>query len=180
MGIPSTMPGDLLPCRAPTWFGGVIRWAERSRGEAPSWANHMAGISTPGMCLEALWTVKEHALSDLDASQYQIWRHKGLTDEQRQAVAAAALAYKGRSYGPLKLGLHLGDALLSKAFGGNPYFFRRLARMDNYPICSWVWACAYDRSLGYRFGMPPEEASPDDMLDYILDHPNEWEQIHAA
>ncbi len=175
----ATLPGDLLLCHNPSLLGRAIRWAERSRGEAKSWANHVAGISSPGMVLEALWKVKEHPLSDLDPAQYQIWRHTGLSDDEREAVAAAALGYKGRSYGPLKLGLHLGDALLSKVAGGSPYFFRRLARMDDYPICSWVWACAYDKALGYQFGCDPEAASPDDMHDFVRSNPNDWSMIHA-
>jgi hypothetical protein len=173
----ATLPGDLIFCHGSAWLPRAIRWATRSKGEGATWANHVAGITSPGMALEASWTVIEHPLPEL-APPYQIWRYEPLTDAQREAVAVAALAYKGRSYGGAKLLTHLGDALLSKVFGGNPLFFRRLNHREEYPICSWLWAFAYERALSYQFGIPPEAASPDDMHDHVCITPG-WFMVGA-
>jgi hypothetical protein len=174
----ATLPGDLIFCHGSSWLSSAIRWATRSRGEAATWANHVGGISTPGMVLEALWTVVEHPLYELTES-FQVWRLTGLTERERLAVALAALDYKGRSYGGAKLLTHLGDALLSKVFGGNPYAFRRLAHRDDYPICSWLWAFAYDKALDYRFDAAPSAATPDDMHDHVRNTPG-WVQVGGA
>ena len=56
------------------------------------------------------------------------------------------------------------------------YVFRRLTHDDNYPICSWVVAYAYD-AAGRRFGVDPGAADPDDIWDYVTSHPEEYRQI---
>ena len=56
---------------------------------------------------------------------------------------------------------------------------RGILNIDKYPICSWVWAEAYDKVLGLRFGLPPNEASPDDMQNYVKASP-EWEMIYEV
>jgi hypothetical protein len=163
------LPGDLILCHGGGLLQRGIRWAERSPGEAASWANHVAGFTSPGMVTEALYRVVCRPFADFaaQAADYQIWRCVGLTETQREAVAAVALGYVGREYGYFKILAHLGDALLSRLAGRNIFITRRLALMDRYPICSWVWAQAYQKALGLTFGVPASEADPDDMHDCI-------------
>lgn len=186
-------PGDLLLFRGSSRLSRAIRWATRSRGEEATYANHVGGIGQGGSIdgdatnIEALWKAVEHPLRDGRGCEFQAFRLVQvfapgkpvtlITTSERLRLAAAARGYIGRQYGAGKIVLHLGDALLSKVFGGSPYIFRRLASLDDYPICSWLWAHAYNDALGYTFGCDPDAASPDDMHDWCVGHPDEWERI---
>jgi len=61
----------------------------------------------------------------------------------------------------------------------NRYVARRLAFLDNYPICSWLVAYAYD-GIGYQFGVPPWACTPDDIDDWIKAYPSEWTQVYPS
>jgi len=175
------LPGDLILCHGGGLLQRGIRWAERAPGETSSWANHVAGFTSPGMVTEALYRVVCRSFADFAASgaDYQVWRCLGLTDAQREAVAAVALGYVGREYGYGKILAHLGDALLSRLAGRNVFLARRICGMDRYPICSWVWAMAYAKALGLTFGLPASEADPDDMHDYVSSSPA-WRLVAEA
>ena len=74
-------------------------------------------------------------------------------------------------YGYGKMFLYLLDwVLLGK------YVFRRLGRMDNYPICSWLVAHRYQKA-GKRFGRPAGAATPDDIWDLVTDPQNPYRCI---
>lgn len=176
------LPGDLLLYDSPDLFGRLVGWATKGKGEAPTYATHVGGIGEGGGLasatrIEALWTVKEFSASGLVKRRVQVWRMRGLSGRQRMALAAYTRWHVGDKYGLLKLVAHFGDALLAKTLGGHPYFFRRLCSMDDYPICSWLWACAYDEVLGYSFGLPASAAAPDDMHDHVKKHPEQWQQV---
>ncbi|GAB6125024.1 hypothetical protein [Humidesulfovibrio idahonensis] len=168
------LPGDLSFRHGQGLIPDAIRWAERKPGEPEAYANHVAGFTAPDMVTEALWSVQTRPYAQFnDGTPFQVWRCMPLTDAQRQAVAAQALAYVGRDYGLLKIGAHLGDALLSRIMGRNVYAVRKLASLDRYPICSWVWANAYEKALGEKkfFGVEANEADPDDMHDFVSASP---------
>lgn len=172
------LAGDLIFTHGGGLISAAIREAEQGPGEAPSYANHVAGFTSPDTVTEALWTVQTTLYDKwrADGTPFQVWRCLALTGEQRLAVAQAALSYLGRDYGWWKLGLHLGDALLSKMAGREVYALRRCMSDGRYPICSWVWAYAYD-TLGLRFGVDPNEAQPDDMHDYVSAS-LAWEKVY--
>ena len=159
----------------------IVRECETSPGETPAWAGHIAGVETPGVVLQALAHVVKGPWSTV-GRPYEVWRHTGLTDAQRQAVAAEARKFLGRHYGWWKLFLQLGDHHLAwivhwlTGREGELYAFRRLAFWDKAPICNLVWALAYQRGAGYLFGEDPFLTSPDDMRDWVLSHV-EWEMV---
>lgn len=167
------LPGDIILEHSPTWLGRAIRWATRGKFEPKTKTNHIAGVSKRGnaesgqaMVIEALWTVREHPLSNVDGT-IRVYRMYGLNGGERLELADHARYYVGKSYGWWKLGAHLADALIEKTTGRKVFFFRRMLSMDEYPICSWVWAWAYETDLDYGFGTPPSVAAPDDMDDWI-------------
>lgn len=176
------LPGDLLLYNGRGLLPTLIGWAETGRGEAPTYAKHVGGVGHGGLLpgatrIEALWRVREFPASGLRGVRVQVWRLAGISDRDRLALAAYARKHLGDEYGVCKLGAHLGDALLAKLCGGHPYVFRRLAWLDDYPICSWLWAYAYDRVLDYGFGLPASAAAPDDMLDWITANPDDWSLV---
>jgi len=102
-----------------------------------------------------------------------VYRPVGIAPEQRELICFKALSYVGRKYGYLKIGAHLGDWFVSRLRGKNTYFFRRAAKMDDYPICSWVADEAYD-AAGIDFGECP---SPDDIWDRVAAAGSGFKQV---
>lgn len=161
---------------------GAIRLFQTAPGEDPTWAGHVAGLGTPSMVVEAKWKVVSTAWDKYRerTPAFEVWRHTGLTMEQREAVAAVALGFMDESvhYGWWKLGLHLGDwglawarwGLTAGQWEGEAYALRRLMFSDEFPICNWVWAKAYQEAIGYRFGVKAAWTTPDTMHDHVLLH----------
>lgn len=179
------LPGDIIF----TAGEGVIRLTQRVPGEAPTKAGHVAGLVGPQTVLEARLTVQTKSIRRFKAETPTFWvyRRQALTPDQRDNLADALHEFSGRLYGGPKLLLHLGDWALAwarygltlGAWKGEAYAFRRLLCLDAFPICSWVYARAYEKVLGYQFGVPAAEANPDQMLDWVESHPEEWELIYV-
>ena len=103
--------------------------------------------------------------------QVSIWRHRGLTPEQRKHVAAESHSYVGRKYGYVKIAAHALDWFL---FGA--YFFRRIAGMKRYPMCVWKEAHAYAVEGVLFLCKPPGMVNPDDLWDEVKDNAD-WECV---
>lgn len=171
-------PGDLIFVQSLNWMSRAIRFFERGWGEKPSLVNHVAGVVDPAIDPERAYVVeatlpgvKYHRVSEIGwgHAQVAIYRHVSLTPDQISAVRREALIYEGRRYGFSKIVAHMLDWFLGKR-----YVFRRLAGMDDLPMCAWVWSHAYRRGAGVEFGAPANQVDPDDMYDYVVNHPNEW------
>jgi len=175
---PGFLPADLVFTSPTSFFGNGIGWATRGKGEGATWAKHVGGFVGSDQVVESLWRTVQHPLSEVSVP-LQVWRHISLTDWDRAVIATKARSYVGAPYGGAKIITHLGDALLGKLFGGNPYVFRRLAHRDDYPICSWTWAWSF-AEIGYLFGVEPRAAQPDDMHDWCASHPDHWTKIYEA
>lgn len=179
---PIFWPADVIA--TPGW--AVTRWITRGPNERPTYAGHIAGMYDSLNVLEALWHVTLHPYEDMAQEPHQVWRHTGLAHHERLAVAGEAGKYIGDLYGGWKLLLQAGDGLLSKFLGlvtlghyppaGDVYAFRRLQFWDQFPNCHWVWAVAYQRAIGYRFGVDGKLTNPDVMHDHMVNSPN-WEMI---
>lgn len=185
-GAPPTVaePGDVMLTRGSSWLSKAIRFLTREPGEAPTLVNHagiiVAGRPRWGDCrsVEALGNgVRLRELKDgYDLSQggVQVWRHRN--GELAAQAAGQALKRVGQTYGYLKLLLHAGDWLLTR----NRFrVFRRVARVDRWPICSYLVADAFDdsrKALGVADvwpGFNPKEMTPDDIYD-IVTHSPDW------
>ena len=174
-------PCDVFLTRSRSLLGRAIRLATRGIGESRSMVNHvgiivMAGSAEDAVGIEALSTVKRHRLwkqyGPGSNSDIALYRPINLTVEERSLIVTAAEEYVGRTYGYLKIAAHLLDWML---FG--VYFFRRLARMDDYPICSWLVAHSF-AAADRTFGLPPGMASPDDIWDFVTSNPDKYRAVH--
>lgn len=170
-------PGDVFLTRGESLLSRVIRFFTRSFGESRTMVNHVGlvvegGLPEGAVVVEALRTVRRHRLWDRygpeSRSQMAVYRPLNLSEEEIGIIVEAAEVYVGRSYGYLKIAAHLLDWLLLGA-----YFFRRLVRMDDYPICSWLVAHAFAK-VGKTFGLPPGAASPDDIWDFLNANPDKY------
>lgn len=169
------LPGDIGFARSHGFLGKAIRALTRKwTGEKPSIPSHTLIVVEPGeeldaVGVEALTHCKKHKLSEEYANcdtELCFFRPLNLSQEEIALICRKAESYVGRDYGYLKLLLHAADYLLDKR-----YVFRRLGRMDNYPICSYVVTHAYGAD-GKHFGVSDDAASPDDIWDYIVAHIN--------
>ena len=77
--------------------------------------------------------------------------------------------YVGQWYGWWKLGAHLWDRLRNR---GEKKLSNKLY-IDERPICSYL-AAKVNEAQGISFGMEPQAADPDEMLDWVEDHGDVW------
>lgn len=169
-------PCDIVLTRSQSRLGRLVRFFTRSRGEKATEVNHAAMITTAGhirdvLVIESLARTVEHNFWQKYAGsgmEVSIWRPREITEQQRKTILFQAGRYLGFPYGSLKLIPHA----LDWAIGGK-YFFRRFATVQMYPICSWLVAFSYSAAK-LDFGVPPRSASPDDIDDYVRNHPEKY------
>ena len=163
--IPDLLPGDIVFVRGNSWTSRLIRRFTRSAGEAPTVVNHVGIMVGSHDIVESLNKTVKRPLNETvkGAQRGIIVRRRILSLVQRERVAEKALLYVGKPYGWLKILAHGLDHLLF----GDRFVVRRVLFLQNYPICSWVVAYAYDGIGG--FGVPPNEASPDDLWDFCME-----------
>ena len=175
--MPQFQTGDVVHVQSIGLISRLIRWFSESDDEREkTWASHSAlvlkHIAEP-IIIEALATVKVRPIRAYQGKKSRLIvtrKPGGLTEEEQRKAFQKAEEYKGREYGYLKIVAHVLDRLFN-----NAYVFRRLAQMDDYPICSWLVAFVYDRTVGLQFGVPPNAAQPDDIMDFCV--ANNWEFV---
>lgn len=169
---PYLIPGDVFFTQGTSWFSRAIRFFTRLPGEPPTLVNHVGVIVSSGYApweVEALSRVRRRQLrvayggKRMNVAIYRM----DMSRTSQEKIMRKADSYVGRKYGYGKIVAHFLDWCI-----GGQYFFRRLAQMDNYPICSWVVAYAYQEA-GFSFGLDPSSASPDDIWDYVTNH-EDW------
>ena len=160
---PSFLPGDVIFLASRGDLPGRLgKWIAQSRGEFPTYAVHTAQFLDAHTILEMDFRTKRRDLDELLRSGrgFEVWRRRGLTDGQREALAGNAFVYLGTKFGWANLVTHALDGLINKIARKEVFFFRRLNHSDRKPICSWITAFAYDRVLHYNFGVPREMCGP--------------------
>jgi len=198
--------GSTFFTRSNTLLGKLVRFGETDKDEAKgsTWANHtgiifedgwigstLAGDQSPATVIEALWKTRKGPLK-LNGTQVRVFRPIPAYDADELArFRAEAETYVGATYGYWKLGVQLADKVL---FGGRKILTTGLY-IKSRPICSFlagyanhvaqsnkrvakrVLAGFRNGEAMYSFGMPPQAADPDEMLDFCLAHPTLWEEV---
>jgi hypothetical protein len=174
-------PGDVFLTRGLGPLSRLIRVFTRGFGERRTQVNHVGlvvqeGLPPVAVAVEALSRVRRHPLGSrygrASRQEIAVFRPLNLSEKEIATVVSAAEGYVGRRYGYLKIVAHLLDWLLLGA-----YLFRRLARMDDYPICSWLVAHSFAK-VGKTFGVPPGAASPDDIWDFAVQETRKYKMVH--
>lgn len=183
-------PADIVCTKSKGKLGKLIRFFTRHIGEPRTQVNHVGvitvgGISSNAVIVEALKHVRRCYLAEGyggdDAPDIAVFRPKNLTEMERFLVASKAESQVGKNYGYLKLLTHFGDwgvtaaksAITLGRCRGDVYFFRRLTKNGNYPICSWLVSHAY-AFVGKDFGVDAGAASPDDIWDFCIENPDKY------
>lgn len=172
-------PADIFFTRGKGVISWLVRFFTRSIGEPRSKANHV-GLVVEGGRVDKAWVVE--ALSKVRChrlmgrygkkrDEIAVFRPVNLTAEEINKIVAESRHYVGLRFGGFKIVLHFLDWMLLGA-----YLFRRLGRMDKYPICSWVVAYAY-KAAGKDFGIAARAAAPDDIWDFIEKNPGKYELV---
>lgn len=178
MATPVLEPGDIVLVHGRALFSRLIRVFTRSKGESPTIVNHVGIMVTSENIVESLSTTVQRKFWQVYPRNNQVYvvRKLYLTPAGRQIIVEKALEYLGAKYGWLKIVAHAVDHFVFR----DMYVVRRLAFMDNYPICSWVVAYAYFKA-GYSFGVYPNAATPDDIFDFVVEkHPEEWTVVYKG
>jgi hypothetical protein len=173
-------PGDVFFAKSHTFLGKSIRFFSRPLFQPPVETNHTGIFTEYGRLrdvedIEASYISREHSFWGNYCGkniEICIYRCNDLPYNTRLELAKSALKFEGHVYGFGKIILHALDWPL---FGLR--VFRRLSFIDAFPICSLEVAHPYADTLGYRFGMRPEEVNPDNMLDWIKAHPKKWSLV---
>ena len=173
-------PGDIFLTRGTGLLSRLIRVCTRSFGEKRTKVNHVGIVVEGGgmkeaVVVEALSKVKRHRLwiqyGPPNTGLVAVYRAKNIRPEEMQVIVAEAEEQVGKPYGHFKIVMHFLDWCLTGV-----YFFRRFARSEKYPICSWLVACAYGAAY-YDFGVPNEAADPDDIWDFVRRRTDYYEEI---
>lgn len=176
------LPGDIVCTQDKmsmlSWW---IRFFQRRKGEDPSIFNHVGIMVNETRLAEALKRVLVNPITKYKSpfQEIMVARRKNLSKEQQDTLVNKAFDYVGRDYGYLKIAAHVFDYGLSRLCERDIYFFRRIFRMDKYPICSWVVAYCYDK-IGVSFGVPLEACQPDDIGDSVFAKRNEYDVIFVT
>jgi hypothetical protein len=185
---------DIILVEGHGWVSDAIRWATTAPGETPSVISHVgfvvhsgllttsaeeaAGFGPSAKIQEAVFRVRRNTLAQAyggKPDRVMIARPLNIDEEGKALILNRAGHSFGRGYGYGKIGLQLGDALLSKAFGEDIDLFRRLA-LSPFPICSYDLTDCWSAD-GLDFGCSARNASPDDIHDYVVEHPRHYEII---
>jgi hypothetical protein len=161
--------GDVIHVQSHGLLSFLIRVFSRGPFEPKSWASHSAMVLRVDGGIEIIEATRKVGRRPIDIykgrnSKLIISRKPGgLDDHFREEIIKKSGYYHGLKYGVGKIILHFLDYIF-----GSIYLFRRLAINNKYPICSWIVAYVYDRVLGYKFGVEPNAAQPDDISDYCV------------
>ena len=184
--------GDIFFTRGSGLLSRLIQVATTEPKEAKTWANHTGGFVAsgfvvpmfdydvpPARAIEALGKVEKnewfHRHEKETGYQVAVFRHRTATPEMIARRCLYLERHVGDSYGWWKLGFHLADRLVFR----NRKVFSRLLHKDDRPICSYLEAKSWG-NIGIDFGMSPESADPDEMMDWCQAHPETWEWVGTA
>lgn len=172
-------PADIFLTRGTGIISRLVRFFTRRIGESRTKVSHVGLVVEGGpmdsaIVVEVLTKVKRHKLFDRYAStkyEVAVYRLLDVEQEDLDKIVVAAEDYVGRTFGYLKIPLHLLDWALLGA-----YVFRRLGRMGRYPICSWLVAHSYKKA-NLNFGVKPGAANPDDIWDFVRTQTGKYKEV---
>jgi len=169
-------PYDIVFTSSDSLLAKAIRWATREEGEGPTKVNHVGVISNikgdSPTIIEALRKVRMHSMERYvkNGHKVAVFRPRNLSPLQRLLIRKSLARQVGKGYGYGKLVAH-GIARLTRW-----EWVRRLGRIDQEDVCSSLVARAFARA-GLSFGVEGREATPDDIWDFCLQHPEHYKAI---
>lgn len=171
-------PGDVVLSRGDGRLARAIRWGQTQRDEGQTLVNHAIIVHSGGnpyyaRIVESDRVVRYGTLGDFHPKD-DCWAFRPVNISETVLAHIVDAAYRriGEQYGYAQLATQLLD---NKLFG-NRVIARRLFSSSKTAICSRLVLEAF-ATRGYDFGRPPFAASPDDVFDFCLDHPEKYQQV---
>lgn len=163
--------GDVVLTAGNSLLGRGIRWAERTKGEAPTRINHAAiCVKAPDVIVEADKVVRMGSIWDYHyEDDVVVWRPTNLNDGEKTILAAVAISRIGEKYPMRQLFAYLID---NKILGGKNVV-RRMIGNEAGGVCSRLVARCFQQ-IHRDFGVPEYAASPDAMDDFCLANPDKY------
>jgi hypothetical protein len=167
------------------WFfyglGVGIRWAERTKNEKASWANHVGVVVRSGymthpepgasaVVSEAQWHINEHEWWKAHGHEnvaVAVFRPRNLTPLQESLIVNNAQTRTGDRYAWWRLFTFLGEKITGRRFSKAHVLERR-------NVCSNHAGLALE-SAGVYLPEPPGQLDPDDIMDHCEMHPHQYE-----
>jgi len=183
-------PGDIVFARGTALLGRLIRWAEQSKGEGESWANHVGGVTKPGYLVppankvtalasvsEALWHVEENVWWDRHSHEqgYAVAVFRPRLFSGNEGVDRVVENWRrrtGNGYGWWRLLTFLGEKLT-----GGLIPFSKLHFQDARVVCSNHIALGLEKDGIHINEHDPNELDPDEFLDYVLSEPEKFQFV---
>jgi len=170
--------GDIFFTHSQSTLAKLIRWAQSDPGETDkAWANHVGIVVYPGdlrtnaYITEAVWKTRLGHLEMKEGMGVRVFSHvTAPAPEAIENFKEEVYARIGLKYGWWKLLGHLVDRTV---FHGTKVV-SKLFFVDKRPICSYYVAHMVYRHFGWDFGIDPDAADPDEMMDYCEEHHGEW------
>jgi hypothetical protein len=176
--------GDVVLVSGTSRFARLIRWFTRGWQEEPTRWTHAAIVTSDGPAPAAVvaeaWALSRLIpLAHYEYERVQIWRDTTLRQEDKDEIWAWLTLHLSRPYGVLYILMAALDGLLAKALRQRDlYCFRRLAPIEKSMVCSTLVSGAY-AAVGRTFGVTPNQATPDDISDYLERHTT-WHPIPSG
>ena len=157
----------------------IVKRATTAPGEEETFATHT------GIFINAFQVIEADVGGVVITDFFQKYGEKhdlfvfrpDISEKYQNQLAFFARDYLGRKYGFFKIILHASDWILSEITRKEKYFFRKLAKNNNYPICSWLVAHCF-KKIGLDFGINPNYCQPDDIYDYCLRNEDLYKLIY--
>ena len=185
-----SLRGDIVVTAGKGKLARLIRWGQRSHREGPSVVNHMAGTTHSGWVSpnskatdQTLASIVE---SDLKVRRGTLWEHHAedkiwifralnIPDDQLASICERVEKKLGRPYSFLQLPAQLID---HKLFFGRAVV-RWVFRFSPLDVCSRLWVEEFGH-FGYHFGVPDFSATPDDVWDFAVKHPEKYRLVYGT
>mgnify|MGYP005847919105 CR=1 FL=1 len=177
--------GDILCYASNRIYSKLIRYFTRGYREKPTLVTHCAILVVKNKeedvakncdVIEALAThgvVKRpfvKGYSEDELKNCYLLHPKNLTSADREKIVRYAKLQIGKPYGFMKIFAQAIDGTLAKILRRRQiHYAKRLFRMEQFPICSYLVAKSYAHA-GLDFGVKSDYATPDDIMDYAVDH----------
>jgi hypothetical protein len=188
-GYPFCQPGDIFFARGTGMMGRMIRWAEREKGEAESWANHVGGVMSEGYLVppaghitalatttESLWKIEESVWWERHRHEQgyavAVFRPRNYSgNEGVEKVLDDWHSRLGQKYGWWRLTTFLGEKLSHEAsFGLFTIPFTKLHFQGKRIVCSNHIFLGLEKDDIRVNSKDPNELDPDDAMDYCIAH----------
>jgi len=163
---------DIILIKSYSLFGKIIRIKSKS-DSGHSIYNHAERYFANGRSISQQWNVEIHNIKRFFKGKHSIsiWHNDKYTQNQRNTLISNSLIHIGRSYDFLSVLGHFFDWIFRSKY------FSKKFNLKHKTNCA-EFVTFIERSINSNSSYKStEETTPDDIFDYISNHPD-WKEIY--